>query len=183
MDSFVEQLVKKKRKGTDRAKTVMIILLTILVPVGCGALAYVITAYLIYVAFFLLLVMIYVCWYYITSQSLEYEYAVTNNNITVDKIIAKRRRKRVLSIDISEFNAFGKISDESFANKKFAKYYLAAEDIDDENTYAAVFTSTARGTCVLLFTPNDKVIEAMRPYFSREIAKKLYLEKRSNTNG
>lgn len=103
MDVFVEYLVKKKRTVRDNLITVSILLCVVLLPLACCALAQLTGIYyLIMVGFFVLIAAIYGAWYLITSQNVEFEYSITNNNITVDKVIAKRKRKRILSMDIKK---------------------------------------------------------------------------------
>lgn len=177
MDTIVEQLVIKKRKAADIAKIILTILMAILLPLICILLAYKVQAYFIYISFFVFLICIYLAWYIITSQYVEFEYAITNNNITVDKIIAKRKRKKLLDLDIRQFENLCKITDSKVANKKFTKYTIAAQDIDSNETYVATYHSEAYGNCALFFTPSDKVLEAMRPYLKREIMMDLFYKK------
>ena len=87
MDIFVEQLVKKEKTVRDRLITVCIVLCVVLLPLACVALAYITSIYyFIMVAFFVLIAAVYGAWYFITAQNVEYEYSVTNSNITVDKV-------------------------------------------------------------------------------------------------
>ena len=43
---------------------------------------------------------IYGIYWIASSRDLEFEYSVTNGDLTVDKIIHKRKRKRVVSFDV-----------------------------------------------------------------------------------
>ena len=54
---------------------------------------------------------IYICWYVVTGRNIEYEYTVTNNNLQLDKIMNKSRRKEILSIDIKKIEGFEKLGD------------------------------------------------------------------------
>lgn len=176
MDTFIEQLVNKKRTGMDIVKTIIIIVLAILIPLGFVALGFVINPYLIVVGFFVFLLLIYFAWYLIVSLNQEFEYAITNDNITVDKVIAKRRRKKVLDMNINEFDDFAKVSSGNFDNKKFAKYYIACDDMNNENNYGATFNSETYGSSVLIFTPNEKVIDSIKPHLNIALRRKLMKE-------
>lgn len=95
MDGFCEQVVKRKRKAKDNILAVVYIVMALLIPAVCISLAYVITAYFIYIGFFLLLALVPLALLLINYQKVEYEYSVVDNTLNVDKIIAKRRRKRL----------------------------------------------------------------------------------------
>lgn len=95
MDGFCEQVVKRKRKAKDNVLAVVYILLSLIIPAVCISLAYVISAYFIYIGFFLLLALVPTALLLINYQKIEYEYSVVDNTLNVDKIIAKRRRKRL----------------------------------------------------------------------------------------
>lgn len=178
MDIFIEQLVKKKRKMIDIAKTVLYVLLPIIVPSICVLLAYVTSPYFIYIGLFCMIALIYIAWYLITCQAVEFEYCVTNSNITIDRIVAKRKRKKLVDMEIRSFDLLCKASDKRITNKKFAKMIIAASDIDSDSTYAATYNSEAYGSCVLFFTPDERTLTAMRPYLKREIVMELFLNKK-----
>lgn len=38
--------------------------------------------------------------------NIEYEYILTNNDLDIDKVIGKRKRKRMISLDVSTAEAF-----------------------------------------------------------------------------
>ena len=178
MDIFVEQLVKKEKTVRDRLITVCIVLCVVLLPLACVALAYITSIYyFIMVAFFVLIAAVYGAWYFITAQNVEYEYSVTNSNITVDKVIAKRKRKRIVSFDIKKIEEMGKFDDKDYEKRKYDKLMFAAASDFGEDGYAAVFFIEKYGNCLLLFSPNEKVLEAMRPYLKRDIAVNLFIKK------
>ena len=54
----------------------------------------------------------------ITNRNLEYEYILTNSALDIDRIYAKRRRRRVINVDLSAIEGYGAAGDEGYA--KFA---------------------------------------------------------------
>ena len=101
MDNFAEQLVKKELSGSDRVKKglilaggiFMVLVLTVssLLMLGHSLISFVgliLAAGAGYGTFFLL-----------QSMNVEYEYTFTNGTLDVAKIIAKKRRKEILSVD------------------------------------------------------------------------------------
>ena len=103
MDVFIEQIIAKRKEGKEVALTVLAILA---VPV--------LTFLSMYIPFIgslapvILLALCYGAWWVISSMNLEFEYSVTNGDVTIDKIIGKRRRKRVISFDCKDVEQFGK---------------------------------------------------------------------------
>lgn len=178
MDTFIEQLVKKQKTLRDRLITVCILLCVVLLPLACVALAFITGVYyLIMVAFFVLIAAVYGAWYFITAQNVEYEYSVTNSNLTVDKVIAKRKRKRMISFDIKKIEEMGKFNEKNYEKQKYEKLLFASASDFGDDVYAAVFFVEKYGNCLLLFSPNEKVLEAMRPHLKREIVVDLFVKK------
>lgn len=176
-DIFIEQLVKRKRRGRDIAVFIITLALVILIPVIFVALAIMklVVAYFIYIAFFLLMFGIWFIWYVRSSQNVEFEYQMVQDTIVVSKITAKRRRKEIVRIDVKLFDCLAKANDDSVKNLNFMKAYEACEDFsDDDNTYYAVYQHAAYGRTALIFTPNEKILKAMKPYLKKDIVLKLF---------
>ena len=92
-DVFIEKIVRRYKTGKDY-----------LVIAGLMFAAFVImTAMLFfmeYISFLLpvlIVALIYGLWYMLTAQNREFEYIVTNGDLDIDLIIARRKRKRVFS--------------------------------------------------------------------------------------
>lgn len=176
-DIFIEQLVKKKRKVKDRIIFIVTLLLVILIPVLFIVLAkmQILIAYFIYIAFFLLLFGVWLVWFIRTNQNVEYEYQMVQEVIVVSKITAKRKRKEIVKIDVKLFDRLAKAKDDSVKNLNFMKVYEACADFyDEENTYYAVYQHPAYGRTALFFTPNEKILNAMKPYLKKDIVLKLF---------
>ena len=178
MDNLTEQVVKVKKTAKYYINIILIIFFALAIPAGVIVLAELFRlAYLIYIAFFLLVVCGYLTWFFISSLNIEYEYVLLGSNFGIDKIIAKRRRKKMLKLDIKEINEFLKYTDEEMSKRKFSKIYELGSERFSENNYIACFHSEAKGSCALIFSPNEKMLQAMKPYFKQEIALKIYKEK------
>ena len=106
MDTYSEQLVTKKKNQNDSMKKLIIILTAIIL---CGLLVF---ASLLYFEFALLAVaalagIIFGTYKLISGFNIEYEYSITNGEIDIDKIIAKRKRVHMLTAEVKSFTAFG----------------------------------------------------------------------------
>lgn len=174
MEGFNEQVVKRVNKLKNTVIKVLSIVLLITVPIICVLLAYVITPYMIYVGLFLLMGGIYIVWYVITSQRVEFEYSVAGDELNVAKIISLRKRKRICKVPIREIELLEK-GDGAIKDMRFSKTFIAAGDLDksDENYYA-VFNSAAYGKCLLVFSPNEQILLGMKSYLNKDIVLKLF---------
>ena len=168
MDGFCEQVVKRKRKAKDNILAVVYIVMALLIPAVCISLAYVITAYFIYIGFFLLLALVPLALLLINYQKVEYEYSVVDNTLNVDKIIAKRRRKKIVRLRIDEIKEMVKFN-EKYTGKKINKYYIAVDDVNDDDVYAFTYYNEARGNLAVVMKPNNTILEGMRPKLNRSI--------------
>lgn len=180
MDSaLVEQVVKKEKDVKYYINIFLIFLAAIGLPAILVALAFIINLhYLVVVAFFALLFCIYGVWFFVTSLKVDYEYSCLGSTMRFDKVIAKRRRKPIVRFDIKSVTDFFQYNDREMAKRKFSKVYRASAKEFSEENYVVVFRHEARGKCAVIFTPNEKILGAMKPYFSAELRKQLFLEKK-----
>lgn len=178
MEGFNEQVVKRAKKPKNLIIKIIAVMMLILVPTVCILLAYVIKlAYMIYVGFFLFIIGIYVVWYVFTSQKVEFEYSVSGDELEISKIISLRKRKRVCKVKIREIEQLEK-GEKSIDGMRFSKSFIAAADIDrDKDNYYAVFNSPAYGRCLLIFTPNEQLLQGMKGYLNKDIMLKIFYNK------
>jgi hypothetical protein len=171
-------VVRRANKPKNLIIKIVAVLLLILVPATIFALAFVITAYLVYVAFFVFLGGIYAVWYVFSIQKVDFEYSVSGNELTVAKVIALRKRKNICKIQINEIERLEK-DDTEIKKMRFLKTFIAARDIDakDEN-YFAVFNSPAYGRCLLVFTPNEDILNGMKPHLNKNIVVQLFYKRK-----
>lgn len=180
MENLVEQVVPKEKDVKYYLNVCLLVLAAIGIP-GIFVLLSFITGvqYLIIVAFFLLLFSAYGLWFFISSLKVDYEYSCLSSTLRFDKVIAKRRRKPIVKFDIKSVSDFFQYDDKEMGKRKISKVYRASAKEFSENNYVAVFRHEARGECAVIFTPNEKLLEAIKPYFSAEMKKKLYFSNKS----
>lgn len=81
-----------------------------------------ILASMLFIPSLAIIVLIAVCvgaYYLISSRNLEYEYSITNGDITIDKIINRRNRKRIVSMDAHDIEAMGKYNPTEHSAKSY----------------------------------------------------------------
>ena len=163
MDIFVEQIVKKEANGKTTALKILIGL--------AAAVICVISVFLMLLGFaialFIAIGAVYGAYWLMTGLDVEYEYIVTNGEIDVDKIIAQRKRKRLLTVKASVFERFGKLSDAPAVGPDVTIIDAKGTGTNVTESYYADFPHSAIGNVRLIFNPEERVIEALKPYFSR----------------
>lgn len=164
MDVFVEQLVKKPASGKTLALKILIVFGIIIVSAFCLYLMLI----GIIMALLLVFAAIYGGIYLIKGLNAEYEYIVTNGEIDIDKIIAQRKRKRLITAKPSKFEAFGKLAN---APDVSGITIVEASGIPDEEAedYYIDFTHDSFGKVRLIFTPTERTIAAITPFLPRPV--------------
>ena len=172
MNNFNEQVVRRVNKPKNLIIKIVSVLLLILVPTTLFLLAFATIAYLIYVAFFVFIGGIYAVWYVFSIQKVDFEYSVSGNELEIAKVVALRK------VQINEIERLEK-DDTEIKKMRFLKTFIAARDIDskDEN-YFAVFNSPAYGRCLLVFTPNEDILNGMKPHLNKNIVVQLFYKRK-----
>ena len=178
--ALVEQVVHKQKDVKYYLNVTLLVIAAIGLPGIFVALSLITGVhYLVIVAFFVLLFCIYGLWFFISSLKVDYEYSCLGSVMRFDKVIAKRRRKPIVKFDIKSATDFFPYDDKEMGSRKISKVFRASEKEFSEDNYVIVFRHEARGECAVIFTPNEEIREAMRPYFSAELKKKLFFAQKS----
>lgn len=172
MDSFAEQLVKREDTSSDKMKKYLIygggifitIALVILAVLKMGSTVSIIMLLLAggagYLTYFLG-----------TSTYVEYEYAFTNGELDIDKIIAKRKRVELLSADVRKFTAFGKYS-EDIDDSDDLTTVISSDNIASHEYYAD-FECDKYGKTRLIFAPDEKILEYIMDFLPYSIKRNM----------
>ena len=170
MDIFVEQIVKKAPTGKDTAKKVLLVVAMCLLT---AVLAFVMMFMPAFtgVALLLLCGIMYGGYYLITGLDVEYEYIVTNGEIDIDKIIAKRKRSRLITGKVSSFEDFGRYENAPEIDSSVTIVSAVGNSLSGNETemWYADFTHASAGKVRLIISAEEKVIEAIRPFLPRQL--------------
>jgi len=171
MDIFNEWIVKKKKSGKDYAITAGIILGGLILIFVSSALAqYLASFYLLLVA-----AIIYGMYIGITSLNVEYEYSVTNGELDIDKIISRRKRKRLVSVHSKNFEYFAPLNDShkaAFDSPSITKKIDACSSFNSDKVYFAIYFKNNEKVRIT-FEPTERMIED----FSRYVPRSMYYVK------
>lgn len=154
MDTYSEQLVKKTPTSADGIKKVLILTVGVILAVVCLVLTFTVTAFLL----FAVAIVIYGIYWFLTGTNVEYEYIVTNGSLDIDKIISQRKRVNLISVDVKDFTDFGE-----YDYSPFDGTLISSVGGECKVMYAD-FSSSQFGNARIIFSPNEKTLECIKPY-------------------
>lgn len=148
MDYYNEQLIQKKADGRDwairaliGAGTVTVIVLSAMAAVFFGFMPLIIVAFgACYLAYLLF-----------TGTSVEYEYIVTNNDLDIDKISGKRKRKRLITVKLNTVVEWGEYNEGKEHN---ADATVMAHDGTGIGIWYLIAKHDKYGNVMIMFTPS-----------------------------
>lgn len=156
MDTFIEQIVRKKRDNKDTLiKAGIIALIIVLV---CFFVLFLGAYGLLSLSVLLSVGVIFGGFWLVSQFDVEYEYIVTNGELDVDKIIAKKKRKRLITVDAKSFEIFGRYEETVPAGNETTTILAVGGKNPD---YYADFKHSKYGNVRLIFSPDQKVLEAL----------------------
>ncbi len=158
MSDFIEYIVEKRRTFADIFKGAVAVIVGFILVAVLVLLRISPTVTTLLVAG-----VVYVAYKISTSSNIEYEYIFTNNEMDVDRIVNKKSRKRLITINIRRVDEFEKCDghrENRYANDGNIKVINACRD-KSEGCYYMTFTDDG-GRGILFFTPNEKIEEYIR---------------------
>ena len=161
MENYVEYLIKKKFSSSDKVKCSIFIAVLLVICGGVSLSPLGWPSGLVVLAFGG-----YGCYYLVSGFKKEFEYILTNDHLDVDMITAGRSRKRLCSFDIEAVELCARVSDpdkKGEMKRSFTKVIQAASSPDAENARFLIF-SAEDGINMLIFEPNDRIIDGMSIY-------------------
>ena len=171
MDVFVEHMIAKKNVTADHLKMAGLTFaaLLLIVVIFCFG------GYLKGFSFICLLVIagiIYGWWYLLTSFKVEYEYILTNGEMDIDKIIAQRKRKRLITINFRNIEILAPVNGEhknEFENQGLKTKIDASSYPGSPNAYFVIASNEKLGLTRVIFEPDDRIISGAKTFSPRKV--------------
>lgn len=104
--------------------------------------------------------------------NLEFEYIVTNGEMDVDKIMGRSSRKRLLTVDCRNFDILAPYKDEhrsEYESQSIAKRVDVSSSVSAPGRWFAIFSAKDGARTLLVFEPNERMLEAFKTYIPRKI--------------
>ena len=169
MDSFKEQIIKKENTSKDST-------LRFLISFAAVALGFAVVMFAIMVmgflpmAFFIAGVIIYGAVYLIQNLNLEYEYIFTNGDLDVDKVIAARSRKHLVTVKVTEATDIGQYNGADNGDRSVVIASAMNSELTD---WYLDFKHADLGDTRLIFTPDDDMLRVIRTHLPRTLRSKV----------
>lgn len=156
MDRFSEQLIERTAdKKTAFLKGLVvagaILVLTLLVVV-CIAFQYSITLFCLVAGAGVIWLTVYL----LQGLNVEYEYIVTNDDLDVDKIIGRRKRKRLISVDLKSVDEFAPYLNETELHSDLT---VLADDGTGYDMWYVFIDTESNGKIAIIFNPDERTIK------------------------
>lgn len=167
MDNICEQLVEKKKTTADIVKMITLSLGLILGAAACMMAAmYLRLTFFVVIAVGLLALGVWL----VSGMNVEYEYIVTNNEMDIDKIIGRRKRKRMITVDLSKADDFGIYPPESDVESDTTVHATTGLE---KNAHYLLVQHKDYGKVKVIFNPNEKIREAIVQEFPNSLSARL----------
>ena len=161
MDTFFEQIVKKKKTAFEWGGIVA----TFIVAAILAVLVWVLNLPLL--TPLLIVGILYGAWWLITGLNVEYEYSMTSGVITFTKILGGRSRRQILELTIKEMKEirpFEEGAKEHLETLGLKNDYVLVSDIDSPDVYYAVFENDKSELEVVYFEATKKALSIFKFY-------------------
>lgn len=152
MDTFFEQIVKKKKTALELGGIVATIIVALVLVAVLWVLSVPLLTPLLTVG------ILYGAWWLLTGLNVEYEYCVTNGDIDIDLIIAKRKRKRIVSVVGRKVECLLPYNAATVDEKAYQRVVVAASSKKAEGLWYFTYHSKKSGHTLVLFEPEERVL-------------------------
>lgn len=166
MDIFIEKIVQRQKTMQDYLIITGVIILCLFVIVFIiPSIPFINTMPIFFDAG-----AIYGAYVLIKSRNLEFEYAVTNGELDIDKIIARSRRKRIFSASCKEFEILAKLKSSHYTQhiQNVSNKIKAVSSMDSPDVYFALLNYNGEKT-VVFFEPDERMLNSFKMFIPRKI--------------
>lgn len=168
MDNFKEQIVAKIPTSADRTAKTMTMIGGIVLGIAVVGFSFRFAPAFSFVSIVIGSAIVYGAFWLSLKYDVEYEYIFTNGEIDVDKIIAQRSRKRLVTLKLSKATAFG-IADENYVVPEKNTLVLAGSGEEGTDEYYVEAEHRKLGTTTLIFSPDEQMLELVKNALPRNL--------------
>lgn len=161
METYVECMVKKKASGLMSALKVLLIGITVITGL---------LGFMGLIVFLIIAVVAGVGAYFVSQNAnLEYEYLYVDKQLTVDKIMARTRRKKVETFDLERMEILAPIKSwhlDDYRNRQLKDVdYSSGVEQQPDIRYSMIYNGEKR----VIFEPNAEMVAAIKSIAPRKV--------------
>ena len=173
MDNFSEQLVTRKETKSDKVSRIGTLITGSLFTLCLVLLGLLQLSQPVITLMFLFLAAAggYMTYLLVQGRYVEYEYTFTNGELDIDKIIAQKKRKELLTVEVRNFSDFGKYSDDMEETEDMTVVYATDNIISNE--YYADFEHKEYGRTRRIFVPDERMLENIKKFLPAKLRNSL----------
>lgn len=161
-ETYVEWLVKRKTPAYMTLLKILFIMLTV---------CFVLIGFILIPALLIGIALGVVSYFIYLNSELEYEYLYVDRELTVDKVMAKSKRKRVAVFSLDKMEIVAPIKSWHLDNYKNrndkASDYSSGEEKQPDKRYVFYYDGQKK----VIFEPNEEMIKAMQFAAPRKVFK------------
>ena len=161
-ETYVEWLVKRKTP----AYMSLLKFLTIIL-----AACFILLGFLFMPAMIIGIILAVVAYFVNLNADLEYEYLYVDKELTVDKVLAKTRRKRVAVFDIGKMEILAPVKSWHLDNYKNRQDKVVDYSSGEEKQPDVRYVFYYDGQKKVIFEPNEEMIKAITTVAPRKVFK------------
>jgi hypothetical protein len=164
MDTFIEKIVRRQKTGKDHLVTTGLVVL--------GIILFIVASNFKFLSSFILIIIagiIYGIYYLSSSRNIEYEFILTNDELDIDKIVSRRKRKRIFSSSCKNFDVLARVKSEKYARetRTIKKRIEAVSSLNSPDAFFAIMNYKGEKT-VILFEPDERMINLFKTYIPKK---------------
>ncbi len=165
MDVFIEKLVTKQNTLEDYLFKAGIISIGTIIVV----MSFLIASIRSYSPFILGIVG-FGLYYFITLRNIEFEYSLTNGELDIDRIVAQRKRKRIFSAHCKEFDVVARLDSSEYNRQAqgVKKRFEMVSSMSSPDVYFAILNYKGAKS-VMFFEPNERMLKAFKTYIPKKV--------------
>ena len=158
MEQVVEVLLKKKTTLKDRVKVVLLSFMVVVADVFCLLFTR-IGLMLLPVLVILSCVAIY---YIVKYNDIEFEYILVNDELDIDKIMGKSKRKKLVTVKRTQIVSYERVTASNYETyrKQSSRVIMAASSENNINNYYIALADNRK--TVVILDENDNIYKALR---------------------
>lgn len=99
-------------------------------------------------------------WFLAGNLNVEYEYSIVSDEMSVNKISNKRSRKTLCVVSLRSAEGF-------YTGEKTLTDATEINACGDGERYSIVYNDSKYGRTVIVFTPDERTLAAVKPYLPR----------------
>lgn len=164
-DIFVEEMVVRRKSTLNLLMSIGIVVLAVLLVI-------VVWLFVPFISTVLMVIVLFAAYLGIKFQYVEYEYSFTNGDLDIDKIMAKRKRVRLVEINHQKIKVMAPYTAEYEAE---TKGYNVSEVVDASSSKNAagrwffIYEKQSGGYAFVVIQPSKRLREAMKKYLRSRI--------------